>query len=118
MRAAASEGLTVELRGRGTKGDFGALAPPPGVVVDLSALSAVVEHVAGDLVVRVQPGLTLAGLAAALAGSGQRLAIDEVVPGSTVGGVVGTGLSGPCRLAHGAVRDLLIGVTVVMADGT
>lgn len=66
---------------------------------------------------RVQPGVRLAALQQALAPAGQRLAIDEVVPGSTVGGVIATALSGPSRLLHGAVRDLLIGITVVRADG-
>lgn len=118
MAASAAAGAAVVPRGRGTKLGWGTPPSAADVIVDLSGMDAVVEHAAGDLVVRVQPGATLAGLAARLAPAGQRLALDEVVPGSTVGGVLATGLSGPGRSAHGAVRDLVLGVTVVMADGT
>jgi glycolate oxidase FAD binding subunit len=44
--------------------------------------------------------------------------VDTVLDGATVGGTVATGLCGPLRMRYGAVRDLLIGVTVVRADGT
>ncbi len=118
MRAAAGARATVVVRGRGTKQSWGVPPSSADVMIDLSRLDAVVEHSAGDLVVRVQPGVTLADLAAHLAPEGQRLGIDEVVPGSTIGGVVGTGLSGPSRLSHAAVRDLILGVTIVLADGT
>ncbi len=37
--------------------------------------------------------------------------------GSTIGGVVATGISGPRRYLHGAVRDLVLGATIVRADG-
>ena len=60
---------------------------------------------------------TLAHLSLVLAKEGQRFPVDEVVPGSTIGGVVSTGLSGPSRYLHGAVRDLVLGMTVVRADG-
>jgi glycolate oxidase FAD binding subunit len=109
--------LAVVARGCGTKLDW---ARPPSrldLVVDVSGLDRVLEHAAGDLIVRVEAGVRLSDLAALLAQSGQRLALDEVVPGSTVGGLVATGLCGPLRLAHGCVRDLLIGISVVRADG-
>ena len=74
-------------------------------------------HAAGDLVVVAQAGVPLAALAERLAGAGQRLAIDEVVPGTTVGGAMATGLTGPRRLLTGGVRDLVLGATLVRADG-
>jgi glycolate oxidase FAD binding subunit len=117
LRSAARDRLAVVPRGAGTKLDWGCPPSAVDVLLDLSALDSVLEHVAGDLVVRVQPGVRLAALAAALAPAGQRLAVDEVVPGSTVGGVVSTALSGPSRLLYGTIRDLLIGITVVRADG-
>lgn len=61
--------------------------------------------------------MRLANLQATLEQVGQRLSIDEVMAGSTIGGIVATGLSGPRRLAFGGVRDLLIGVSVIRADG-
>jgi glycolate oxidase FAD binding subunit len=79
--------------------------------------------------VHAQAGVRLAALADALAPAGQRLAIDPVIPDSsaspgasghpagTLGGLIATGASGPLRLLSGGVRDLLIGVTFVRADG-
>ena len=118
LRASAEHDLAAVPRGAGTKLDWGSPPRRADLLIDLSTMDKVVEHAAGDLVVRVQPGVRLADLQQALAPAGQRLAVDEVVPGSTVGGVIATGLSGPTRLLHGGVRDLLIGVTVVRADGT
>jgi glycolate oxidase FAD binding subunit len=81
-------------------------------------MDAVLAHAAGDLVVTVQPGLALAELQGALAPHGQRLALDASVAGGTVGGTVATATSGPLRYRYGSVRDLVIGITVVLADGT
>jgi glycolate oxidase FAD binding subunit len=116
LRAAAAAGLAVVPRGAGT--GFGWGAPPSrcDLVVDLRSMDQVIEHEAGDLVVRVQAGLTIGQLASALAPAGQELALD-VPAEATVGGVVATGTTGPRRLRYGAPRDLLIGLTVVRADG-
>src|SRR5262249_57040986 len=57
-------------------------------------------------------------VAGRLAPAGQQLALDTPLPGATIGGTVATGTSGPRRMLYGAARDLLIGVTVVRADGT
>ncbi|CAN5233798.1 FAD-binding oxidoreductase [soil metagenome] len=117
LRAAASDRLTVVARGAGTKLTWG--VPPTSVdlVVDLSRLDAVLDHAAGDLITVVQPGGGVARLQQALASAGQRLAVDETVPGATVGGSVAAGVSGPLRMRLGTIRDLLIGVTMVRADG-
>jgi glycolate oxidase FAD binding subunit len=109
---------TVRVRGAGTKWTWGGAGPEPDVVVDTTALDAVVEHAAGDLVVTVQAGTRLDALQARLADAGQRLALDPPQPGATVGGVVSTAASGPRRLRFGTPRDLLIGCTLVLADGT
>jgi glycolate oxidase FAD binding subunit len=116
LRAAAAAGLAVVPRGAGT--GFGWGAPPSrcDLVVDLRSMDQVIEHEAGDLVVRVQAGLTIGQLASALGPAGQELALD-VPAEATVGGVVATGTTGPRRLRYGAPRDLLIGLTVVRADG-
>src|SRR5690349_15755659 len=119
LRAAAAAGLAVVPRGAGT--GFGWGSPPSrcDLVVDLRAMNQVIEHEAGDLVVRVQAGMTIGQLASALAsvsGAGQELALD-VPAEATVGGVVATGTTGPRRLRYGSPRDLLLGLTVVRADG-
>ena len=117
MRVAKSEGLSVVARGAGTKLDWGNPPASADLMVDLSLMDKVIEHEPGDLVARVQAGTTLAHLSEVLGSKGQRFPVDEVVAGSTVGGVVSTGLSGPLRYMYGAVRDLVLGITVVRADG-
>jgi len=79
-------------------------------------MDQVLEHAAGDLVARVQAGATIGHLASVLASAGQELVLD-VPADATVGGVVATGTAGPRRFRYGSPRDLLIGITIVRADG-
>ncbi len=116
MRAAASAGLAVVPRGAGTGLGWGAPPSACDLVVDLRLMDQVIEHAAGDLVARVQAGVTIGQLATVLASAGQQLAVDAPED-ATVGGVVATGTAGPRRFRYGAPRDLLIGLTVVRADG-
>ncbi len=118
MRVAAGHDLAVVVRGAGTKRDW---AMPPrrlDLIVETGGLTGVVEHAAGDLVVVVRAGTSREELADRLAPAGQQLALDTPLSGATIGGTVATGTSGPRRMLYGAPRDLLIGVTVVRADGT
>ncbi len=117
MKAAAAHSLVVVGRGRGTKMTWGRPPATANVVIDLSRLDRVLDHAEGDLVVVAQAGTLLSDVNNAVACSGQRLAIDETVPGSSIGGTIATATSGPRRLSFGSVRDLLIGVTIVRADG-
>ncbi|PZG08828.1 FAD-binding oxidoreductase, partial [Nonomuraea aridisoli] len=119
LRACAEQDLAVVPVGGGTKLHWGAPPERCDVLLDMCCMNAVLEHAAGDLVVRVQAGVTMDALAAELAGKGQELALD--VPsgaGSTVGGTLAAGLPGPRAFRYGTARDLLIGITVVLADGT
>lgn len=117
LTLAGERDLHVVVRGAGTKLDWGGVPSAAELMLDLSRLAGVVEHAAGDRVVVVRAGTTMADLRRALAPHRQRLALDEMMPGATVGGVVSTGSAGPLRLTHGAPRDQLIGVTAVRADG-
>jgi len=86
---------------------------------DLTAagLDRVLEHEAGDLTCTVEAGIRLSALQAELARAGQRLSLDP--PGDpTVGALLAENVSGPLRHRFGAPRDLLLGVTLVLADGT
>ncbi|ASU83054.1 FAD-binding oxidoreductase [Nocardiopsis gilva YIM 90087] len=116
MAAAARHGLAMVPRGHATKMGWGGPPERCDLVIDTRELNGI-DHATGDLVVRVGAGTPMAELEAALAKAGQRLSVDTVVPGSTVGGVVATGLSGPLRMLYGPVRDLIIGMTTVRADG-
>ncbi len=117
VRTAAAEGLAIVARGAGTKLGWGTPPRRVDLIVDTHRLDRIVEHAAGDLVVIAQAGVRLAALGERLAGDRQRLAVDELVPGTTIGGMLGTGVTGPRRLQAGAVRDLVLGVTMVRADG-
>src|SRR5437763_5985899 len=87
------------------------------VVLSTARLNRVLEHEPGDLTAIVEAGLRLSELQAALHPYGQMLALDP--PGDpTIGACLAGDLSGPRRHRYGAMRDLVIGVTVVLADGT
>jgi len=111
---------TLRLRGAGTALDRGRVPERTDAVVDLTAMDGLVEHSPGDMIAVVQPGLPLARLQAALAPSGQRLALDppSAAEGATLGGLFAADDAGPSRLRHGTLRDLAIGLTGVLADGT
>jgi glycolate dehydrogenase FAD-binding subunit len=67
----------------------------------------------------VEAGCTLQQLQQTLAEHGQRLALDPLWPEkATIGGILATNDSGPLRIRFGSLRDLIIGITLALADGT
>ena len=119
LRAAAGLGLCVVARGTGSRLTWGLPPTSLDLIVDLSRMDSVVTHAAGDLVVTVQAGLRMVDLQDVLAVHRQRLALDGAdTLGGTIGGSIATATAGPLRYRYGSVRDLLIGITVVLADGT
>ncbi|MGH9677941.1 MAG: FAD-binding oxidoreductase, partial [Candidatus Acidiferrum sp.] len=89
------------------------------VILSTARLNRIIEHVWADLTVTVEAGCTIQNLQAALAQHGQRLALDPLWPGqASVGGVLSANDSGALRLRFGAPRDLIIGVTLALPDGT
>ena len=117
LRAAAEHELALVVRGAGGRLGWGVPPSRCDLMIDMSRMSSVVEHSSGDLVARVQAGARMGDVAAALGRDGQEIALD-VPDRATVGGVVASGLAGPRRLRYGTPRDLLIGITIVRADGT
>jgi glycolate oxidase FAD binding subunit len=88
-----------------------------GVDLTTDRLARLLEHEAGDLTCTVEAGIRLSALRAALAPERQRLALDP--PGDpTVGACLALNLSGPLRHRYGPPRDLVLGVTLVLADGS
>jgi len=120
MKLASAEGLTVSPRGGGTKMGLGAPPRSVDVILGMARMDEIIEHVPGDQIVRVQAGVTLSDLQTKLAEANQMLALDppEKSAGATIGGIVAANSSGPRRLKYGTVRDIIIGITVVLADGT
>jgi len=120
MKFANDQDLAVAPRGGGTTMSLGNPPRELDLILSTARMNAVVEHVPGDQVVRVQSGIRFGDLQERLAGSDQMLGVDppEVGNGATVGGIVATNSSGPRRYRYGTIRDLIIGITVVLADGT
>jgi glycolate oxidase FAD binding subunit len=89
------------------------------VIVDMRRMNVVREHAWQDMTCTVQAGCTWSAMQAALAVHGQTVALDALWPdAATVGGVIAANDSGVLRLKYGGLRDLIIGMTVVLADGT
>ncbi|HET9558853.1 MAG TPA: FAD-binding protein, partial [Actinomycetota bacterium] len=97
LRAAADDGLAVAFSGGGSKLGLGNPPERVDLLVSTERMDQVLEHAAGDLVVRAQAGVRLADLQQLLAPAGQWLALDPPEPRATLGGVVAANASGPRR---------------------
>ena len=119
LAAAHTAGLAVVPAGNGTRLDVGRPPEAYDIAVSTQRLRRIVAHEAADMTVTVEAGVVLGDLNTALAAAGQHLPLDPPLPHrATLGAVIASDACGPWRLAHGKVRDLLIGITVVLADGT
>jgi glycolate oxidase FAD binding subunit len=123
LAQAAAAGRSVHPGGGGTKDDWGAAAPAPDLVLRTAGLNRVLEHNVGDLTAVLEAGVRLEEAQDQFARAGQMLALDPPLgrdrPGdATIGGVLATGDSGPLRHRYGAPRDLVVGITVALTDGT
>jgi glycolate oxidase FAD binding subunit len=122
LSAACGRGLAVVARGGGTKIDWGAPPERCDVVLSTARIEGIVDHEPADLVCVVRAGTTLDGLQERLAaarGFRQRLMLDPPQGArATIGGVVATAASGPLRTRFGTPRDLVIGASFVLSDGT
>ena len=116
---ARQTGLLVSPRGGGTKLDWGTAPRAIDLAISTARFSRILEYAPDDMTVTVGAGVTIAQLQSALSAHGQRLALDPLCPQrATAGGVVATNDSGALRLRYGSIRDLILGVTVVLPDGT
>src|SRR5438874_6633682 len=112
-------GLAVIPRGGGTKLGWGNSPASADLILSTARMTEIIEHAWADLTVSVQAGCTIQRLQETLSQHGQRLALDPLWPEkATVGGVLSTNDSGALRLRFGALRDLIIGATIALADGT
>jgi glycolate oxidase FAD binding subunit len=103
------------IRGAGTLCE-----PPPGDfrVLDIRPYADLIAHARADMTVTVQAGMSLSELQRVLAPSGQELPLDgPYAARTTVGGLIASSLGGPRRFGRGAVRDALLGVTIVGRHG-
>ncbi len=111
---------TVGILGAGTAAGWAGALAPVDAVLETTGLTGVITHNPGDMTVSVRAGTPLRQLQEELAPHGQHVSFDaaRVADGATVGGLVATADAGPAALVFGSLRDLVIGVTFVLADGT
>lgn len=122
IRAAAADGTALRIRGAGSKDFYGHSLQ--GELLDTRGLNGIISYEPTELVVTVGAGTPLAELEALLAARGQCLAFEPphfgwsaANNGSTVGGMVAAGLSGPSRASVGAVREYVLGLHMVNGLG-
>lgn len=110
----------IAISGAGTAADWAGSLGAVDAVLDTTALTGVITHNPGDMTVSVRAGTPLRALVEELSPHGQHVSIDaaRVADGATVGGLLATADAGPSALVYGTLRDLVIGTTLVLADGT
>jgi len=119
LRWAHAAGLKVAPRGGGTKMGWGNPPVACDLVLSTVRLNRVLEYAWSDMTVIVEAGCRVADLQKTLAEHGQRLALDPLWPErATIGGILSTNDSGTLRARYGSLRDLVIGITVALPDGT
>ena len=120
LEAAASEQQSLLFTGAGTALQWGAPVSRTDLVVETTGLDRLVSHAPEDWTVGVEAGMPLAQLQQLLAPAGQWLPLDAPTEraGATLGGLLAGGDAGPRRLKYGGLSDLVIGATLVMADGS
>jgi glycolate oxidase FAD binding subunit len=119
LKTATDAGVQVIPRGGGTKLGWGNPPRAAQVIISTSRLKRVVEHAWGDMTATVEAGCTVQQFQQTLAEHGQLLALDPLWPEkATIGGILSTNDSGPLRIRFGSLRDLIIGITLVLPDGT
>jgi glycolate oxidase FAD binding subunit len=119
LNHANSEGLLVAPRGGGTKLDWGVAPGAINLAISTARFAEILEYAPGDMTVTAGAGVTISQLQRALLVERQTLALDPLWPErATLGGVIATNDSGAARIRYGSIRDLIIGLTVVLPDGT
>ncbi len=118
LRTCGERGLSVTPVGGGTKMGWGNPVAADAAI-ETRRIAGVHEHSWQDMTAIVGAGTTWAEMQQALSRHGQMVALDPLWPErATVGGIVATNDAGALRLKYGSLRDLIIGMTVVLADGT
>ena len=119
LAACAREGAAVVPVGGSTLQSLGNAPRRCDVLLHTSGLSGVRDYLPADMTAGLEAGTTLADVARVLGEFGQWIPFDAPrAPLATVGGTLAAGWAGPRRAAYGRPRDLVIGSTVALADGS
>ena len=118
LRVANAAGAAVTPWGGGTLQAVGQSPDRLDIVLSLERMNRVLIYEPDDLTCSVEVGMTLGQLARLLGEHNQMLPLDPPLPDrATIGGLIATNSSGARRHGYGTLRDLLIGIRVVHADG-
>jgi len=118
LRFTSANGLTVMPSGSGTKLGWGNLVMPD-IELSMVRTCELREHAWQDMTCTVEAGCSWSTMQTQLRRHGQMVALDPLWPDrATVGGIIAANDSGALRLKFGGLRDLIIGMTIVLADGT
>lgn len=119
LKITSDAGLSVIPRGSGSKIGWGNPPKAASLILSTCRLNRVLEHAWGDMTATVESGCVFADLQRMLAQHGQRLALDPLWPErATIGGILATNDSGALRTRFGSLRDLIIGISLALPDGT
>lgn len=113
----AEYGAALVPRGSGTGLEGGANTSAGSVCIDLSSMDAIVEVAVDDMYARVEAGVMKSALNASLAGHGLHFPVGPGVDAS-VGGMAATSASGTTAVSYGTLKENVIGLTAVLADGS
>jgi glycolate oxidase FAD binding subunit len=131
LRTAGADGQRVRIVGGATKRRWGRTDAPYELELHTGGLDSILAHNAGDMTATLQAGVALADAQDAFAQAGQMLSLDPPAAGAgigqagdagargaTIGGIVATADGGPLAHRYGGPRDLIVGATIALADGT
>jgi len=118
VREQVASGHAIYPQGGKTSLDYGRAPGRPGVAIDTTEISRLIDYPFADMTITVEAGMTLSALREVLAGQHQRVLVDAPFPDrATLGGIYATGTTGPRRYAAGRPRDQIIGVSFVTSGG-
>jgi glycolate oxidase FAD binding subunit len=119
MKLAKRGGKKILIAGNNSQHYLGAAIEGLDWCISLARMNKIVEHHSADLVVTVEPGVPLPQVQKFLNKHRQYLPLDPIGSDNrTLGGIVATNSSGPLRLLYGTCRDLVLGMKLVLPDGT
>jgi glycolate oxidase FAD binding subunit len=118
VRDQVGQGNAVYPQGGRTALDYGGLPRRPGVALDTTGISRLIDYPFADMTITIEAGMTLSALKAILAEKQQRVLVDAPHPDqATMGGIYATNTTGPRRYAAGRPRDQIIGVSFITSAG-
>ena len=118
IRVANQKGWSTLTIGNGSKASWGGLVNKVDLAISTQNINRLIDHAVGDLTITIEAGMKLVEVQEILAKENQFLPIDSAFPqNATIGGIIATADTGSWRQRYGGVRDMVLGISFVRADG-